>query len=172
MQNQPMEFPRIPQDDHSKAILDSVAILGTEMLKDESEKARRLGKVLIVLGTSPYHFDFLYFLIHSKTGDMRTELCNWYNREIHSKGQDYMIKIANKECGGLIPWFNQFQLTFFHIKELGKENPSWTPMSDIAWGLWSSFFSDKKFSRFMDKIDDIVLNSQRDWEYMNLPNLN
>jgi len=170
--NRPTEFPRIPQDTHSKSLLQSVSLLGAEMLKDKDEKARKLGKVLLVLGTAPHQFDFIYFLIHNKTSEMRTGLCDWYNSQVHSKGQEHMLKVANRETKGLEPWFNQFQLTFFSIKEKGKVDPNWTPMADIQWAIWSSFFSDSKFNQFMDMIERIVLESKSDFEELQLASLN
>lgn len=173
MSSQPKEFPRIPEDPHSEMLLNSITLLSQNMLSSGgSDRVQKLGKILLVLGTSPRQFDFIYFLIHHKSATERINLCNWYNSKVCSQGMEYRLDLLNREIGDMVDWFNPFQLVMHPIIEKAKVDHAWVPMSDIFWGIFASLFDRKKSHRFIESLESIIVNSKEDiWE-LERPNLN
>ena len=156
---QPVEFPQIPKDPRSLALLQSLDALSQPLMAPEaSRKQKDLGAILHLLAHAPHEFDYLYFCVHNGIQDLGNEYRTWYNKSIHSKGQDHMLKIINREIGDLNIYFNSYQLTFFNINEEAKRNEEWVPLNNIMWAVFCSMFDSQKYDRLMDRIRGIISN--------------
>jgi len=154
---QPKEFPKIPTDQKSRVLLQSLDIMATKLIKgNPSRRQEDLGGVLHMLAHSPYEFDYLYFCVHNGIQDLSNEYRGWYNKNIHSKGQVHMLEVINREIGDLGDHFNDFQLAFYHINEEAKRNEDWEPLNNILWVVFCSFFDSQKYERLMDRIHSII----------------
>ena len=160
---QPKEFPQIPNDQKSIVLLKSLDIIAIKLLKpDSSRRQQDLGGVLHMLAHAPHEFDYLYFCVHNGRQDLSNEYREWYNKNIHSKGQAHMLKVINREIGDLGDHFNDFQLAFYHINEEAKRNEDWDPLNNIMWAVFCSFFDPQKYERLMDRIRGIISNARNE----------
>ena len=160
---QPKEFPQIPNDQKSIVLLKSLDIIAIKLLKpDSSRRQQDLGGVLHMLAHAPHEFDYLYFCVHNGIQDLSNEYREWYNKNIHSKGQAHMLKVINREIGDLGDHFNDFQLAFYHINEEAKRNEDWDPLNNIMWAVFCSFFDPQKYERLMDRIRGIISNARNE----------
>jgi hypothetical protein len=154
---QPVEFPRIPKNPRSLALLQSLDVLSQPLIRPESSRRQKdLGAILHLLAHAPHEFDYLYFCVHNGIQDLNNEYREWYNKSIHSKGQNHMLKVINKEIGELEPHFNSFQLAFFNINEESKRNEDWIPLNNILWAVFCAMFDSQKYDRLMDRIRGII----------------
>ena len=160
---QPKEFPQIPKDQKSLVLLKSLDIIAIKILgPDSSRRQQDLGGVLHMLAHAPHEFDYLYFCVHNGIQDLSNEYRQWYNKNIHSKGQAHMLKVINREIGDLGDHFNDFQLAFYHINEEAKRNEDWDPLNNIMWAVFCSFFDSQKYERLMDRIRGIISNARNE----------
>lgn len=154
-----IQFPRIPDDPHSEALLQSVAVLGSGILSspDLSKRERQFASILLVLGTAPREWDYLYYVLYSEMRNHCQELGEHHNGVILKKGKEKMLDVLNSNIGDLAPHFNAFQLVLFNINEKAKGDPSWEPLSHLLWGLFCSMFDRKDLSHFLDKMEGLIL---------------
>jgi len=154
---QPKPFPQIPKDPKSLVLLQTLDVLSITLMDSQNSKRQRdLGAVLHMLAHAPHEFDYLYFCAHQGTRDIDNEYREWYNRELHSKGDKHKLKVLNREIGDLQNHFNAFQLAFYNINEHSKTHEEWTPLNNLLWCVFCSMFDKRKFERLMDRIREII----------------
>ena len=111
-----VQFPKIPTDPHSLALLGSLDTISFSILNaPEDDYAFRCAAFLHFLATAPLSADYIYFKVHENTRDMCRSLSDHYNHYIHSQGEAYKLEILNREIGSFGNHFNSFQLSLFHI---------------------------------------------------------
>jgi len=152
-----IEFPTISQGHKSESMLQSLKVLsGIIMDNAPTQYQSDAAAFLHMIGSAPRENDYLYFKVHEGTGELREKYMKWYNAEVHSKGQEGMVQILNKNIGDFHDYFNQFQMTFYIINEHAKTDPSWQPMQDLIWGFYCSLFDAKKRTEFIDTVKTVI----------------
>ena len=154
-----IQFPRIPQDPHSLALLESIDTISNSILNDpEDEYSLKCAAFLHFLATAPIYADYIYFKVHENTRDMCRSLSDHYNHYIHSQGDAYKLEILNREVGSFGDHFNNFQIALYYIDLKAKENPDWVPFSDLIWGFYCSLYNHKKSHAFLDLFHSTLKN--------------
>jgi hypothetical protein len=156
-----VQFPKIPTDPHSLALLGSLDTISFSILNaPEDDYAFRCAAFLHFLATAPLSADYIYFKVHENTRDMCRSLSDHYNHYIHSQGEAYKLEILNREIGSFGNHFNSFQLSLFHIDLKAKQNPNWVPLSDLIWGFYCSLYNHKKSNQFLELFGSTLKNIQ------------
>jgi len=152
-----IEFPVIPQDHKSESMLQSLKVLsGIIMDNAPTQYQSDAAAFLYMMGSAPRENDHLYFKVHEGTEQLRNEYKEWYNKTIHSGGQDHMVDVLNSNIGDFHNYFNQFQMAFYIINEHAKTDAAWQPMQDIIWGFYCSLFDNSKRIEFINTVKAVV----------------
>jgi hypothetical protein len=154
MSEQQIKFPQIPDDNHSKILLETLTNISGSIMKDGpvDEHASKCAAFLYFMGTAPLLADYLYFRVHEETRDMCRHLSDHYNYYIHSQGEEYKLEILNKEVKSFGDYFNHFQLALYYIDLKSKEDKRWNPLSDLVWGFYCSLYSFRKCEEFLEAV--------------------
>jgi hypothetical protein len=152
-----IEFPTIPHDHKSESMLQSLKVLsGIIMDNAPTQYQSDAAAFLYMLGSAPRENDYLYFKVHQGTEQIRNDYKEWYNKTIHSGGQEHMLKVLTANIGDFHNYFNQFQMAFYIINEHAKTDPNWQPLQDIIWGFYCSLFDSTKRLEFIQAIKDTI----------------
>jgi hypothetical protein len=149
-----IEFPKIPNDNHSQILLETLTKISDMIMKDgpEDEHVSKCAAFLRFLGTAPLLADYLYFKVHEETRDMCHHLSDHYNYYIHSQGDEYKLEVLNKEVKSFGPYFNHFQLALYYIDLKAKEDKDWAPLSDLIWAFYCSLYNYRKCEEFLESV--------------------
>ena len=148
-----IEFPTIPHDHKSESMLQSLKVLsGIIMNNNPTQYQSDAAAFLYMLGAAPREHDYLYFKVHQGTEQIRNDYKEWYNKNVHSKGQDHMLKVLTANVGDFHDYFNQFQMAFYIINEHSKTDTNWQPLADLIWGFYCSLFDNAKRIEFIEAV--------------------
>lgn len=155
---QAIEFPHIPQDNLTLGLLQGLKELaGRVFIEDpENEELRAISTYLFVISDAPVNSPYSYFLFYQGLKDESGKIGDHYNHYIHSRGQEYMLDVVNREIGPFGPFFNEFQIIMHGLNNLAKQDDRYAPLNILLWGLYASFYNAKKRKRYLEAAIDIL----------------
>lgn len=147
-----IEFPSMPNDRITLGFMQGLIDLTQKIQKDNNsnnEELRLICCYLFVLADAPYNFPYCYFRFYQDLKDELESLGKHYNYYIQSQGQNYMLKVLNREIGPFDNYFNEFQFIMYGLNNLSHNDLRYQPFSNLLWGFYSSFYDSKKRIKFL-----------------------
>jgi hypothetical protein len=155
-------FPQFPKDPESQMHLLALGSLShsISLRGNVSETLNMTRAFLFILSDAPYHHDYVYFRLHEGLVDDYAKLKDHYNHYIFSQGQEYMLKVINKEIGDFGDYFNDFQFILNNIDKRSKHDPAYAPLNTLLWGLYCAMYDQKKLKDYLNKALQILIDLQ------------